>query len=325
MRWLARGLAVLALLAAALWWLGPYEPAELAAEFDAGEMDRGVQAYFDAAEARFDDITPGVQKRVIWASAAEQRTPIALVYLHGFSATSEEVRPLPDRIAAALGANLVFTRLTGHGRSGPAMAEATVGRWMTDAAEALAAARAVGERVVVIGTSTGGTLAVAAALDPEMSRDVAAMILIAPNFAVNNPMAGLLTWPGARYWLPWVMGAERAFEPRSEAQARYWTTLYPVVAVLPMAALVRAVRALDLSQIAIPALFWFSPDDRVVRAEATERVAARWGGPVTLRRVTMRPGDDRNAHVVAGDALSPGQTDLAAAEMTAWLRQVLGL
>ena len=101
MRWLARGLAVLALLAAALWWLGPYEPAELAAEFDAGEMDRGVQAYFDAAEARFDDITPGVQKRVIWASAAEQRTPIALVYLHGFSATSEEVRPLPDRIAAA--------------------------------------------------------------------------------------------------------------------------------------------------------------------------------------------------------------------------------
>ena len=44
------------------------------------------------------------------------------------------------------------------------MAEATASGWMQDMAEGLAAARAVGDKVMVISTSTGGTLAAAAAL-----------------------------------------------------------------------------------------------------------------------------------------------------------------
>lgn len=316
-----RLLLVLALVAAALWWFGPYEPVDLKAGFEPRKFGEGVQVYFESIESRFDDITPGVEKRVIWQEGfKERRTPVSVLYVHGFSASSEEIRPLPDRVADALGANLVYTRLAGHGRGGAALAGPSAHDWMADVAEGLAAARAVGERVVVIATSTGATLAVAAALDPELSRDVAAMVLISPNFGIHDPAAAALTLPAARWWLPWVLGREHSYPPASDAQARYWTTRYPIEALLPMAALVRAVAGMEVERATVPALFRFSEDDRVVRPDISRRVAGRWGGPALVQLVGTGPGDDPAAHVIAGAILAPGLTGAAVTDILAWLR-----
>ncbi|MFC6688442.1 alpha/beta hydrolase [Jhaorihella thermophila] len=322
-RFLGRLVLVLILLGGALWWFGPYEPVELNARFDPRKFGEGVQVYFESVEARHDDITPGVEKRVIWRPGFEERrTPWSVLYLHGFSATSEEIRPVPDRVAEALGANLVFERLAGHGRGGTAMAEPAAHDWMLDVAEGLAAARAVGERVVVISTSTGGTLATAAAVDPELSRDVAAMVFISPNFGINDPAAFALTLPAARWWLPKVVGETYSFAPRNAAHGRFWTTSYPTVALLPMAALVERVVDLDVSGVTIPALFRLSDADKVVRPDITRAVAARWGGPVAIQAVEMGPQDDPNAHVIAGDIQSPGQTDATVRDILDWLERV---
>jgi alpha-beta hydrolase superfamily lysophospholipase len=318
----ARGaLALLALAGVALWVFGPREAVPARAAFEPARLGADLDAYFAAAEARVPGVTPGTEKRVIWAGDAGDVTPLALLYVHGFSSTSEEIRPVPDRVAAALGANLVYTRLTGHGRDGAAMAEATAADWMADVAEGLAAARAAGDRVAVIATSTGATLATLALADPAMARDVAAAVFVSPNYGVNDPRAALLTWPAARLWLPWVAGAERRFTPRNDRHARYWTTRYPIEAVVPMAATVAAARALPPGAVEVPALFWFSDADRVVRADAIRSMAGGWGGPVRLRPVTPGPGDDPAAHVLAGDILSPGLTGPAVAEMTDWLRR----
>ena len=74
-----------------------------------------LDSYLRDREAVVGGITPGTEKRILWAGAAGARTDWAVVYLHGFSATSEEIRPVPDRVAAGLGANLYFTRLAGYG------------------------------------------------------------------------------------------------------------------------------------------------------------------------------------------------------------------
>lgn len=321
-KFLGRALAVLALAGGLAWWFGPYEEVDLVAEFDPRKFGEGVQVYFESIESGFSDMVPGVEKRVIWAPGGyERRTPYSVVYLHGFSATSEEIRPVPDRIAQALGANLVFTRLQGHGRGSAAMTEGTASGWMRDAAEALAAGRAVGEKVIVLSTSTGGTLAAAAALDPEMSAEVVAIIFVSPNFGVNDPLAFVPTLPGARYWLPFVMDGERDASSPDPEKNTYWTTRYSWSALVPMATLVKTVVALDFGQARVPALFWFSPDDRVVRPDLTREVARRWGGPAETRTVAMGPGDDPSSHVIAGDIMSPGQTDIAVAGMLAWLQE----
>ena len=164
LKWTGRLVLVLLVGFGLLALLGPREKVDLSAGFDASLLGDDIDDYFEREEAKFSDIVEGVQKRVVWAGDVGVKTPISVLYIHGFSASSEEIRPVPDKVAEALGANLVYTRLTGHGRSGAAMAQATASDWMRDTAEALAAARAVGESVVVIATSTGGTLVAAAAL-----------------------------------------------------------------------------------------------------------------------------------------------------------------
>lgn len=316
---LGRGLLGLGVAAAALFVFGPYEPVDLMSSFDESRLDGGVDAYFAEAESGFTDITPGVEKQVVWAGAPEAKTALSVLYVHGFSATLEEIRPVPDDIAAALGANLVFTRLGGHGRGADAMAEPTVNDWMQDVAEALAVARRVGDQVVVISTSTGGTLMALAELDPDLRKDVVAKIFVSPNFALHGAIERILTLPAARIWAPWVAGAERSFEPKSEGHKIYWTTRYPTVALLPMGAAVREVQKQDWSDAQTPALFWYAPEDLVVDASRTAQIAAEWGGGSTVGHPQLGADDDPYAHLVAGVHMSPGQTDGAVAAMLDWL------
>lgn len=319
MRWLL----ALGLLVAAAFALAPREPVDMPPRFDPRRLGEGVGVYLEAMETRHDDIRPDSQKRVIWAGMPETRTPLSIVYFHGFSASSQEIRPVPDRLAEAFGANLVYTRFRGHGRDGDAMAEALASDWLADAAESLAVARAVGERVVILATSTGATVAAVALQDPALREQMAGVIFVSPNFGINNALAPLLTWPGARHWLPLLAGARRSFEPLNAGQAAEWTTDYPSVAVFPMAALVAHAWRLDHGEITIPALFYYSDADRVVRPDRTAKVMARWGGPVTRIAPVLGPQDDPFAHVVAGDIMSPGNTSAATETMAEWLSEVL--
>lgn len=86
-----------------------------------------------------------------------------------------------------------------------------------------------------------------------------------------------------------------------------------------MAALVEAVVALDHGMAQVPALFWFSNADTVVDPAMTHEVAAMWGGPVQVVQPELGPGDDPSAHVIAGDIVSPGQTEAAVAGMLDWI------
>lgn len=317
-RLLLRGLLVVAVMVAALVAVGPREVVPDIPPFDQARLKGGVDAYLAQEEAAIPGIRTGERKRVIWAGEAGARTPLSIVYLHGFSASSEEIRPVPDRVAKALHANLFFTRLRGHGRTSRAMAQASAADWLQDASEALAIGRAIGDRVLVVGTSTGGTLAALAMSDPAQREGVAGVVLISPNFGINNWLAPLLTWPGARYWLPLLAGETRSFTPLNKDQAAHWTTSYPSVAVFPMAALVAKAAAQDYAQVDLPALFYFSPEDKIVRPDITDRIAAEWGGPVTIAHPETGAGVDPMNHVIAGDIMSPANTDAAIKVIEDW-------
>ncbi|MGH1414237.1 MAG: alpha/beta hydrolase [Pelagimonas sp.] len=320
MKLLFWGLSLMICAVGGLWMFGPREPVVTDVQFDASNLNNGIDPWLSAQEARFDDITDGVAKQVIWAAEPETKTDWAVVYIHGFSATSQEVRPLPDLVAQGLGANLVFTRLQGHGRTGDAMAEASVEGWMHDVAEALAIADRIGKKVLVIGTSTGATLA-ALALHQDFGKPVSAVVMISPNFRVKAPASQLLTWPAARWWLPLVAGADRNFTPTNDDHARFWTTQYPTSALLPMAASVQAARALAHNQATQPALFIFDDLDQVIDHSVTREIASNWGGPVTLHSVDTGPDGDPGRHVIAGRIMSPTQTQPQAEIIITWAQE----
>ena len=288
-------------------------PAERATPWQATE-------YVAAKEALFTDIRPGTAKEIVWARGRKNtRTPLSIVYIHGFSATKQEIRPVPDSVAAAFRANIFYTRLTGHGRTNEAMGEATVKSWVDDVSEAVAVGEAIGQKIVLVGTSTGATLALWAATQPELVRNVAAVVLISPNFGPNDPRADMLLWPWGKQILHAVQGDTFRWEPANEDHARFWTRAYPTDALLPMMASVKMTTNADLEGIRIPVFVAFSPEDQVVNPSRTQDALARMD-PTLLDTMVVLNSLDRNKHVIAGDILSPNTSEAITRRIVSFLR-----
>lgn len=281
-------------------------------------LPNDLQAYLKTSEAAYPDITPGAEKAIIWANPEHQQTELAIIYLHGFSATRQETAPLSDNLTATLGANLFYTRLTGHGRSNDAMGQASAGDWLKDAEEALAIGERLGRRVIVIGTSTGGTLAAWLAAT-QADAPVLAYVLISPNFSPKDPASQVLTWPWASTFSPLLLGKERQWTPLNTEQARYWSHRYPTRALLPMMALVSAVNDLPLEQIQTPLLMIHATDDQVVSSDAAIRAFDRIGS-ANKQRVEFQHSQDPSHHVLAGRILAPADTPRVAKLIEAFVR-----
>jgi alpha-beta hydrolase superfamily lysophospholipase len=308
----------------ALWFFGSRTPVDTTITFDAGKMGPDLDIYLAEREAHIDDIRPGLTKQILWADPdSRERTEIAIVYIHGFSASPAEVRPLPDLIAREFGANLFFTRLTGHGTTSEAMATMTVNALVNDFAEAIAIGEKLGKQVVVMATSSGAALSTWGLTQPHFKDRVAAAMFLSPNYGVLAFGSSLLTKPGAREMARMMIGATRSFTPRNDLHGKYWTNSYPVEALLPMAELVKLAVASPVEQARIPALFLISPRDTVVDPAITRTIATRWGGPHRL--IEISNAEDPSQHVLAGDAMSPSTTEPLAQIGIAWLRETLAI
>jgi len=284
------------------------------------ELPADLDAYLRAAESAVPGIRAGDERAIAWYEGRSgSRTPLSLVYLHGFSADRHEVDPLVSDLAAELGANVYYARLRGHGRDGAAMAEATVDDWLADAAEAVAIGGRIGDRVVVVGTSTGGTLAAWIATRAEAADRLAAVVMLSPNFHPLDRSSRLLLVPWGGQIARAVVGAERCFTAENAGQERHWTTCYPTSALLPMMALVEHVRTSDLTRIDVPTLIAYSINDRVVDPTETERV---WAGLERrgAERFIYNGAADPGQHVLAGDILSPESTELMMVRLLDFLR-----
>lgn len=312
-------LAVTLLAAATIIALGPRARlADFPRVVDLPDDLADFDAYLQDAERPFSDIVPGAEKRIAWASGARAPTRLAIVYLHGFSATHRDTAPLAERIAARLGANLYLARLTGHGRGSAPLGEAQAADWLNDAREAWQFGRRIGERVILMGHSTGATLALW--LAHEAADDsLGALVLLSPNFGPADPAANVLLWPWGGAIAHAIEGPTRDWQPANEMHARYFTTSYPTRVLLPMMALVHATRRLSLEDTRAATIIAYCPDDTVVDAEAIEKAFERFPDPKRL--MPIQPSGDPEHHVVAGDILSPETTDPLAAEIVAFLRE----
>ncbi len=270
-------------------------------------IPQDVETYIAQEEARFDDIVPGTEKRVVWADQPGVQTPYSVVYLHGFSSSRQDTAPLAETVATRLGANLYEPRFRGHGRPGESMKEVTVNDWFNDAMEAYEIGTRIGEKVVLIGLSTGGTYALWLAAQPETDK-LASVTLISPNLGPADTKAELVLLPWGAELARMVEGDYRQWKPRSKAHGEYWTTRYPIEAVVTMMGVVDVTRNQAIEQIQTPILTMYSENDRVVDTDQIQTMLARLPESNRHSLVITESGDPKQ-HVIAGDVLSPQTTD----------------
>lgn len=176
-------------------------------------------------------LKPGNEARIVWYDdSAKAKTPYSIVYLHGFSASQEEGRPIHTNIAKEFGCNLYLSRLAEHGiDTADPMIHLTPGKYWESAKQALAIGKQLGDKVILMGTSTGGSNALQlAATFPD---DVAALVLLSPNIAIFDDKAWLLNNPWGLQIAKAVKGGDYMISPDTRPVYRqYWYWKYPIEA-----------------------------------------------------------------------------------------------
>jgi len=189
-------------------------------QYDLNEL----KDWIDSKEATFDNIKPDNASQLIFHDSVPQKTAYSVLYLHGFSASRAEGNPVHLNIAKALKANLYLPRLSDHGLiEEEPMLHFTAQRYLDSAKEALAVAKKIGEKVIVVSSSSGGTLSLILGNDPQ----IAALLLFGPNVEIYNPNAKLLTLPWGLYIARAVLASKyHVMDKITEQKLNYWTTRY---------------------------------------------------------------------------------------------------
>jgi pimeloyl-ACP methyl ester carboxylesterase len=184
---------------------------------------RNVESYVNSIEAS-KKLFPDNQARIVWNNdSLKNMTEYVVLYLHGFSACWFEGSPSNTDFAKMIGANLYLSRLASHGiDTTEELIDMYPSTLYDSAKEALIIARSLGNKVIILSTSTGGTLALKLAADfPNL---IHSLILLSPNIAINNPAAALLTKPWglqiAR--LSGGSGKYRNVPSENETEKKYW-------------------------------------------------------------------------------------------------------
>ncbi len=198
-----------------------------------------LQAQIDQSEAdcptREDN-----QARIRWHNDTAAVTEYSFVYLHGFAGSYRDGYPLNVNVADTFGANIYLARWADHGLRPPASLDgfSPESAWES-AKEALAIGKRIGRKVIVMSTSTGGTLALKlAATYPD---SVHALINISPNIRDDQTGAFLLNTPWGHELAHLVsLGDHREIEHEQAIAAQYWDTIYPAEALVNLQVLVES-------------------------------------------------------------------------------------
>lgn len=188
-----------------------------------------LENFIKENEARHK-LKPNNEARIVWYDSLKQKTKYAIVYLHGFSASQEEGRPIHTNIAKEFGCNLYLSRLAEHGiDTTQPLINLTPSEYWESAKEALAIGKEIGENVILMGTSTGGTNALQLAANyPDK---ISALILLSPNIALFHDKAWLLNEAWGLQIAKLINGGDRLVSSDSNAlYKQYWYSSYPIEA-----------------------------------------------------------------------------------------------
>jgi esterase/lipase len=259
---------------------------------------------FVAANEAVHKLRPNNEARIVWSNdSIHQKTDYAIVYIHGFSASQEEGNPVHRNIAKQFGCNLYLARLAEHGvDTSEQLLNLTADNYWKSAQQALAIGKQLGNKVILMGTSTGGTQALQ--LAATYPNEVAALVLYSPNIAINDPNAWILNnhWglqlarlvKGGKYNIP---------EDERAIYKQYWNKPYRLEATVALEEMLETTMNKEtFEKIKQPVLLLYyykdeEHQDKVVKVSAMKEMFAALATPESNKRAIALP--NTGDHVMA--------------------------
>lgn len=164
------------------------------------------EAFYEQRLARSAKLNarPGNEEKLIRYSKI---TPVAILYIHGYSASRAEGEMVMDTVANRFHTNIYYMRLPGHGTNFEDHANTDFAEYLQDAEETLYMMHKLGNKVIVVGTSMGGLVATyLAAVHPDL---VDGLILASPFYDYAGMAGKMLKVPGTLKLVQMIDGPYR--------------------------------------------------------------------------------------------------------------------
>jgi pimeloyl-ACP methyl ester carboxylesterase len=264
----------------------------------------GVEHYVDSMESG-KKVRPGNAAKIIWDDdSLKNQTEFVLLYLHGFSASWHEGFPVNTDFAKRYGCNAYLARLSSQGLiTDNPLINMTPEKLYESAKLALVIAGKLGRKVIVMGTSTGGTLGLMLAADfPEM---VYGLILYSPNIRIKQKSSFLLSKPWGLQIARLHFGGKFRVtdnDPSGE-YCKYWYCRYRAEGAVYLQQLIDAKMNSELFQkVKCPVFMGYyykdmKNQDQIVSVSAALKMFDQLGTPASQKQSKVFP--NAGAHVIA--------------------------
>lgn len=286
-----------------------------------------LETYVKEHEAQHK-VKPGNEARIIWFNdSLKNKTEYAMVYLHGFSASQAEGDPVHKNIAKKFGCNLYLSRLAEHGiDTTERLINLTAEEYWESAKEAYAIGKQLGNKVILIATSTGGTLALKLAAEyPE----IYALVLLSPNIAINDPNAWILNNHWGLQIARMVVGSDYIdSKDTRDIYKQNWSFHYRLEGVVNLQELIEtSMNESTFKKVTQPTLLlYYYKDaihqDSVVKVSAMQEMFKQLGTPADKKREIAMP--NTGDHVI-GSYIKSKDVAGVEREIERFIREVLGL
>jgi len=259
-----------------------------------------LEKYISDHEA-LHKLKPDNEARIIWANdSIKERTEYAVVYIHGFTASQEEGDPVHTDFAKKFGCNLYLSRLEDHGiDTTEPLFTVTADRLWNSAKEAYAIGKQLGNKIILMATSTGGTLALKLAAEYP---GIAGLILLSPNIAINDANAWLLNNHWGLQIANLIEGKYVHAKDTTVLYAKYWYPKYRMESAVQLEELLEtAMKQSTFQKIKQPTLvlYYYKDEDhqdKVVKVPAMKRMFDQLATPADQKRLIAVP--DAGDHVI---------------------------
>ncbi len=279
-------------------------------------IDKDIESYIAEKEMLFQNTNPRAKKKIIWFDDTKVKTEYSIVYLHGSFATGVQQEDVLVKIAKRLEANLFISRLTGHGSGFESTKSIEAKNFLEDAAEAVAVGNQIGNKVILMGFSAGGTFALMATKDQKLNKKIDHLVLVAP-WTPKLTLPYFIAATGLFFKSQYKFNFPRMFNLSNEEWGPYWVNEFH--RTLPRQLWVAAFsgRKLKFQETTIPLLVFYEEKDKVVNAVGVKKIFEQWKGPKKIINNDTNLGGF-NYHDIIGILNSP-QDDLFVEGIKNWI------